>query len=413
MTKTGKEKAKAVVTKASMAKKSAPPIEEIWKPTHVSNLYEVSSQGRVRRTETGNLRKKSTNPHGYNVLTLHIHGKLFTYLVARLVLGAFVRAPVAGEKAHHINGRSTNDFVDNLKWTSIGEAGANRSFPLTLESKSVVATSENGEEVHLFASALEAASFVDTSRVAIYDAIRFGRLLFGYTFDYDAADEPTCEVRSVRGSTSHLVSSDGRVRMQSGRWTFGSRHWKATGDGKDNEAYRRIEMTLLVGGKRVRKKKYVHVVVAEAFIGECPMGHQVDHIDGNPSNNDASNLEYVSKSENNRRAFVNNGRKPPGEKAVLLIKRDGTFSKFKSISEGGRHLGVEPSGIGINCKTGRANRDGDFWAYDLPVIKPSTGDVVAQVYESLTDASRVTGESLLSILRSCRNTCDESWKYVE
>lgn len=42
----------------------------------------------------------------------------------------------------------------------------------------------------------------------------------------------------------------------------------------------------------------VHHVIAEAFLGPRPLGAEVDHLDGDPTNNAASNLEYVSHAEN-------------------------------------------------------------------------------------------------------------------
>lgn len=412
MTKASNGKGKV---KALKATHTTSPGQEIWKPTHVTHLYEASNLGRVRRTDTRFIRSKATNRQGYQLLTLVIGGKSFTNLVGRLVLGAFERAPIDGDVAHHIDGNSTNDVIDNLRWTSIGEAGAIRSYPSTIDSKPVVATSINGQEVYMFISAFEAASLVGACGGTIRDAIRYGRSIEGYTFDYDASDDPTCEVRKVIGSNSHMVSSDGRVRMAFGRWTRGSRHWRKTGNAEDDKhVYRRVEMTIVsVDGVRKRKKKYVHVLVAEAFIGECPAGYEVDHIDGDESNNDVSNLEYVSRSENNRRAYAKGGRKPPGEKPVLLIKGDGTFTRFKSSSEGARQMGVNVATVSTNCKTGRVNRDGDFWVHDKPVVKPGTGDTLAKRFESLTDAAVETEEDILSVLRSCRNTDDESWKYVK
>lgn len=303
----GKANAKAITTPLKTHDLS---VKETWKPTHVTHLYEVSNLGRVRRADNQFVRKLTTNPHGYNLLSLKIGGKTFTNLVGRLVLGAFERAPIDGDKAHHIDGDSTNDMIENLGWTSIGEAGTTRSCPRSIASKPVVATSEDRKERMLFVSALEAAALFDTRRADIYDAINYGRLISdgvcGYTFDYDDSDNPMCEVRSVSGSDVYMVSRDGRVRMGNGRWTFGSRHWQTTGDPKkDKHAYRRVDMTVTTGGTSKTKKKYVHVVVAEAFIGKCPTGYQVDHIDGNKSNNAVSNLEYVSKRENDRRTYAN------------------------------------------------------------------------------------------------------------
>lgn len=52
------------------------------------------------------------------------------------------------------------------------------------------------------------------------------------------------------------------------------------------------------------KPFYVHRLVAEHFIGPCPDGCEVNHRDGNKTNNHVSNLEYVTHKENVRHAFA-------------------------------------------------------------------------------------------------------------
>lgn len=54
--------------------------------------------------------------------------------------------------------------------------------------------------------------------------------------------------------------------------------------------------------------KLIHGLVAQAFIGDRPDGFEVNHIDGDKTNNHVKNLEYCSPSENMKHAFNNNLR---------------------------------------------------------------------------------------------------------
>lgn len=44
--------------------------------------------------------------------------------------------------------------------------------------------------------------------------------------------------------------------------------------------------------------RYVHALVAGAFLGPCPPGHEVAHNDGNPADNRVQNLRYATRKEN-------------------------------------------------------------------------------------------------------------------
>lgn len=55
-----------------------------------------------------------------------------------------------------------------------------------------------------------------------------------------------------------------------------------------------------VGGRKKNSKiirVMIHKAVAECWLGDCPVGMEVDHIDRNSHNNNYRNLRYVTKSE--------------------------------------------------------------------------------------------------------------------
>lgn len=62
-----------------------------------------------------------------------------------------------------------------------------------------------------------------------------------------------------------------------------------------------LEVTLH-GGPGVRERWLIHRLVMLAFVGPCPEGEEVRHLDGNPGNNTLANLAYGTHGQNNRDA---------------------------------------------------------------------------------------------------------------
>lgn len=58
---------------------------------------------------------------------------------------------------------------------------------------------------------------------------------------------------------------------------------------------------------------FIHRLVFESHRRQLEDGEEVDHLDGNPSNNNLSNLEAVSRTENMRRSFVRGRKAARGE----------------------------------------------------------------------------------------------------
>lgn len=64
---------------------------------------------------------------------------------------------------------------------------------------------------------------------------------------------------------------------------------------------------------------YAHRLVASAFIPNPENRRTVDHLDGDPENNAVENLEWVSYSENLRRAY-RNGRRRRGDVPAKVVR---------------------------------------------------------------------------------------------
>lgn len=77
---------------------------------------------------------------------------------------------------------------------------------------------------------------------------------------------------------------------------------------KDKAGY--LHVGIEYRGKR--RSFGVHQIVAMAFIGPCPLGHQVNHKDLDKSNNRLSNLEYLTPLQNSLHA-IRNGHDTKGE----------------------------------------------------------------------------------------------------
>ncbi len=64
----------------------------------------------------------------------------------------------------------------------------------------------------------------------------------------------------------------------------------------------RLYVTLSSDG--FQRKCTVHGLVAASFLADCPAAHETTHKDGDHTHNAASNLEYVTRRENQKRHAV-------------------------------------------------------------------------------------------------------------
>lgn len=113
-----------------------------------------------------------------------------------------------------------------------------------------------------------------------------------------------------------------------------------------NGMYRRV--SLIDSQDNKRHSIRVHKLVYMTFVGEIPEGMQIDHIDGDASNNNLDNLRCVSPKENS-----NN----PNTVWKLKGENNGMFGRHHSI-ESRRKMSINKLGTRIPHKSSRWSKYG-------------------------------------------------------
>lgn len=95
----------------------------------------------------------------------------------------------------------------------------------------------------------------------------------------------------------YAVSDHGRVMRLAGSERV--KENRIVKQGNNGRGY--MFVRLWAGNKQ--EHRYVHRLVMQSFVSECPKGITVNHIDGNKANNHLNNLEYATHSENIQHAY--------------------------------------------------------------------------------------------------------------
>ena len=117
--------------------------------------------------------------------------------------------------------------------------------------------------------------------------------------------------------------------------------------------------TFCIEGKKVRQG--VHRFVAEAFLPNLDAKEQVNHINGDKTDNRVENLEWVTCQENNiHRCRVLGGGGGRAERPVVCVD---TGEWFSSMTLAAKAYGIRVTDILKVCKGYRNTTKGLKWAY--------------------------------------------------
>ena len=221
--------------------------------------------------------------------------------------------------------------------------------------------------------------------------------------------------------TDYSVSTEGEVRKDTTNYILSQ---------SSQEDYKFVG--LIINGKQKRMR--VHRMVALTFIDNPDNKPYVNHINGNRSDNNVENLEWVTPSENTQHA-VNTGLFKSGRtRAVIQYNLNGEqMATFESATEAARQTGGSQSKITMCCRRQRDSANDYQWRYyddiqDVQKIEKKfiTGKKVAQcdeegnilkIYPSFKEAARAVNGTSSAISRVCSGTNIRhkgyKWKLVE
>lgn len=158
------------------------------------------------------------------------------------------------------------------------------------------------------------------------------------------------------------MSDRGQVRTVPGKATVRTidgheniRHWKGRTlkQKTDKGGYKRVTLW-----KNKNDKQFlVHRLVCMAFHPNPDNFPDVNHIDGNPSNNSAGNLEWITPRGNLIHAFKHKLNKSP-HPVILRDSLTGQIQYFYSQSDACRFLGRNHGYISLVLKHGKTEVDG-------------------------------------------------------
>ena len=347
--------------------------------------WQVSSEGRCRRSR-GTITYGSLNPSGYRVVD--ISGNQFR--VHRLVAHEF-HGPPQGEAArevNHVDGNRSNNRLDNLEWATPSQnvrhsyANLPRQSSIPSRHRPVLIRPIGSREWTRFSSVKLASEATGQPFNRLYARCSRNSQVDGHEYSMapvQPAEGSGEEWRPMKCPRSGLivegraVSSWGRVRSRRGHVFFGH---------LPKDGYFRTELT----HRSQRRNELVHRLVAASFLGlpPSPEHSQVNHKDGNKSNNAVENLEYVTPAENIAHHFASLKGCNPLSKA-LLSRRFGTdeeWTRHPSVKSAADSLGLHRGCVSKCARGVRKQASGYEFRFaepEAPAVETLPGEVWREV----------------------------------
>lgn len=123
------------------------------------------------------------------------------------------------------------------------------------------------------------------------------------------------EYRVPESSPFFMVNRNGEVKSV--------RDGRVVAQTDNGHGYKQVQISI----KGKRYTRYVHRLVAECFLPNHETAKEINHIDGDKSNNSVDNLEWCTHSENIKHAFSTGLRPRTTPKQQEAARRNAALSK--------------------------------------------------------------------------------------
>lgn len=283
---------------------------EEWKDIPSYSNYQASTFGQIRNKNTLKILKPYNVPNGYSQVRLSL-GSRKDFVVARvhrLVADTWIPNPDNKPTVNHINRSHFDNRVCNLEWMTNKEQG--KHFGESIKQNNILRQ-------------------IDTDN----------------TYKYEVLDNELW--KDIYEFPDYVVSNMGRVKRKTSDIVL---------KGHAASVYDQVKIKHV---SNVYKSKYIHKLVAAAFLDNYDSKLIVNHKDGNKKNNIVSNLECISQSQNIQHAYDNGLM----SKCINVSQYDpdGTLiGDYKSYAHVEKETGFKQATIRWSCKHG-TQHGGFIW----------------------------------------------------
>ena len=304
------------------------------------NTAMVSNKGRIK-SYSGVIGEGYTQQDGY--VTVMICNT--TFRMHRVVVISFGIVPPSPQHkfVNHIDFDRGNNCLENLEWCTHSENithayahNKNRRSCAAQISKPILCRKAGENEWKRYESATRAAQILECSRGDISSACVKGcKVKKQYYFKF--YEEPSLQGEIWMKWSTIEVSNMGRF--------------------KDSKGIVKTVIPSEGGYCRVQiygKSELLHRIIALCFLPVPPPEKtQVNHIDGNKSNNVVSNLEWATPRENIGHTYTDLGREATSQALSKKVQArpigSVDWKTYDSVSDAARDLNMPPATISYYC----------------------------------------------------------------